>query len=65
MTFQRNRYGSDLDILEISEKDLADKVGLQGWAMVVINVTVITVEPHCSVVECVDKVRPLRFRTME
>lgn len=26
MTFQRNRYGSDLDLLEISEKDLADKV---------------------------------------
>ncbi|KAK2182088.1 hypothetical protein NP493_367g01023 [Ridgeia piscesae] len=25
MTFQRNRYGSDLDVLEISEKDLADK----------------------------------------
>ncbi|KAI0232086.1 DNA replication licensing factor mcm2 [Lamellibrachia satsuma] len=25
MTFQRNRYGSDLDLLEISEKDLADK----------------------------------------
>lgn len=25
MTFQRNRYGSEQDILEVSEKDLADK----------------------------------------
>ena len=32
MTFQRNRYGSDLDILEISEKDLADKVGWRAAA---------------------------------
>ena len=26
MSFQRNRYGSDMDLIEISEKDLADKV---------------------------------------
>ena len=26
MTFQRNRYGSELEIVEIAEKDLADKV---------------------------------------
>lgn len=26
MTFQRNRYGAELDIVEVAEKDLADKV---------------------------------------
>ena len=26
MTFQRNRFGVEQDIIEISEKDLADKV---------------------------------------
>ena len=26
MTFQRNRYGAEVETVEISEKDLADKV---------------------------------------
>ena len=30
MAFQRNRYGTEQDVIEISEKDLADKVRFLG-----------------------------------
>ena len=33
MTFQRNRFGFEQDIIEISEKGLADKVSRLGKAL--------------------------------
>ena len=47
MTFQRNRYGGELETIEISEKDLADKVCSSVWIIVINSAAV-----QSSVVIC-------------